>query len=386
MNPNSGAPAADYYASVPIFDGFDRIIDQQIYQPLPKDWVLGLADIVSSTEAIAAGGYKSVNMAGASVITAVANALGTRDFPFVFGGDGASFAVSPERADLARAALAASIVFVQEELGLALRAAMVPVAAVRQQGLDVRVARFAPSSNVTYAMFSGGGLAWAEAEMKNGAHAIDAAPPGTRPDLTGLSCRFETIASTRGVILSLLVMPAAPGGSRDYWALLARLLALTANRAEAERPVTQSVLRIKWPPSGLTLEALTRHRPGRWLWLDRLLVGAGTLIPYLIFRFKVRLGRFSPDAYLAEVADNSDFRKFDDGLRMTLDCTEAMTDRIEALLGDAARRGIARVGLHRQDEALVTCFTPSVFGEHFHFVDGAAGGYAEAAQNLDRPQ
>jgi len=103
-----------------------------------------------------------------------------------------------------------------------------------------------------------------------------------------------------------------------------------------------------------------------------------------IFRFGIPIGRFRPGTYLAEVIENSDFRKYDDGLRMTLDCTETLADRIEALLADAARRGVARFGLHRQSEALVTCFTPTVFGEHFHFIDGAAGGYATAAQNLNR--
>ena len=38
-------------------------------------------------------------MAGASVIAAVTNALEGREFPFVFGGDGASFAVSPDDLD-----------------------------------------------------------------------------------------------------------------------------------------------------------------------------------------------------------------------------------------------------------------------------------------------
>lgn len=33
------------------------------------------------------------------------------------------------------------------------------------------------------------------------------APPGSRPDLSGLSCHFEEIPETRGLILSLLVMP-----------------------------------------------------------------------------------------------------------------------------------------------------------------------------------
>ena len=66
------------------------------YRPLPEGWALAVADVVSSTEAIAAGKYKSVNMAGASVITAVLNVLEGSDYPFVFGGDGAVIAVPPD--------------------------------------------------------------------------------------------------------------------------------------------------------------------------------------------------------------------------------------------------------------------------------------------------
>ena len=84
-----------FYDGVPVFDRFADIADPSRYQPLPDDWVLGLADVVQSTQAIADNRYKAVNMAGAAVIAAVANALGNRDFPFVFGGDGASFAVPP---------------------------------------------------------------------------------------------------------------------------------------------------------------------------------------------------------------------------------------------------------------------------------------------------
>ena len=36
---------------------------------------------------------------------------------------------------------------------------------------------------------------------------VPAAAPGTQPDLSGLSCRFEEIPSTRGLILSVLVVP-----------------------------------------------------------------------------------------------------------------------------------------------------------------------------------
>src|SRR5204863_8872311 len=127
--------------------------------------------------------YKAVNMAGSAVIAAVKNALDGRQFPYVFGGDGASFAVSPRDLPPAREALAATAAWVQAELGLTMRVALAPMTAVRAQGRDVRVARFAPSPNVSYAMFSGGGLGWADAAMKRGEFAVAPAPPDARPDL-----------------------------------------------------------------------------------------------------------------------------------------------------------------------------------------------------------
>src|SRR3569833_1850559 len=173
------ALSSDVYAAIPVFRGFHRLMEPSLYWPLPDDWTVGVADIVESTKAIAELRYKAVNMAGAAVSAAVTNALGGKEFPFVFGGDGASFAVGAGDLAAARAALAATSTWVAEDLGLAMRVVLVSRAAIRAQGLDVRVARYGPSANLSYAMFSGGGLGWAEAAMKRGEFAVAPAPPGT---------------------------------------------------------------------------------------------------------------------------------------------------------------------------------------------------------------
>ena len=85
------------------------------------------------------------------------------------------------------------------------------------------------------------------------------------------------------------------------------------------------------------------------------------------------------------IVDNSDFRKFDDGLRMILDCDEQLERKLLKLLQRASAKGILKFGLHRQDAAMMTCFTPSASrAEHVHFIDGARGGYASAATALKR--
>lgn len=53
---------------------FAELLDTDIYQSLPDDWLVGITDVVDSTLAIASGRYKDVNYAGASAIAALGNA------------------------------------------------------------------------------------------------------------------------------------------------------------------------------------------------------------------------------------------------------------------------------------------------------------------------
>ena len=138
---------------------------------------------------------------------------------------------------------------------------------------------------------------------------------------------------------------------------------------------------LHWPPQGVEYEArAVRYGP---LPMRRARVLAFTLWSYVVMRFGIRVGKFVPQDYLRQVVENSDFRKYDDGLRMTLDCTEDLAQSLADRLAQAASGGIARYGLHRQDAAMMTCFTLSASQpDHFHFVDGARGGYASAATAL----
>lgn len=91
-----------FLQSLPVFTEFADVADVTRYRPMPEGWALAVADVVSSGVAIAEGKYKLVNMGGAAVITAVLNAIGQRDYPFVFGGDGSAIAVPPDHLDAAR--------------------------------------------------------------------------------------------------------------------------------------------------------------------------------------------------------------------------------------------------------------------------------------------
>lgn len=377
-----GSDGSDFYTKIPVFRDFTRLMDPALYVPLPDDWIIGVADIVDSTKAIAEKRYKTVNMAGAAVIAAITNALEGREFPFVFGGDGASFAVSPDDLDRARDALAATATWVKADLDLSMRVALVPLATIRAQGLDVRVARFAPSKNVSYAMFAGGGLGWAEAAMKRGDYAVTPAPAGSYPDLSGLSCRFEEMPSAQGLILSVLIVPRSSDDPSAFRRVIEDVIALVERSPDAARPVPAGGPHISWPPQGMELE-VRAGRGARSRARFRLWVMIRTLFAYALMRFGISCAGFVPQTYLKELVENSDFRKFDDGLRMILDCTPELERELARRLAKAASDGVVRYGLHRQDAAMMTCFTPSALrSDHVHFIDGARGGYASAATAL----
>ncbi len=379
-----GATAARY-ATIPVVAEFELAVDPACYTALPDDWVLGVADVVTSTEALEAGRYKAVNTAGAAVISAVSNALGTLDFPFVFTGDGASFAVGPEDAEVASEALAATIAWVGTELGLGLRGAVVPVRAIRAAGVDLKVVRYAASDHVDYAMFTGGGRDWAEREMKAGRLILPAAPAGARPDLSGLSCRFKNIPAAQGSILSVIVKPIRGASERAFAEAVADVLAMARQQPRAGHPLPAAGPELHWPPQGFDLEARLQRRAGKSLLLSRLMVAALTFWADLVLWNGIKIRGFSSETYRRQLVENSDIKKFDDGLMMTIDCAPETVDAIARRLDEAERAGSVVYGLHRQSTALVTCMVPSAMrSDHIHFVDGAAGGYAMAARDLKR--
>ncbi|MEH3146714.1 MAG: DUF3095 domain-containing protein [Methylobacterium frigidaeris] len=377
----TGEPAFRYADLVPVTD-FQRVLDDAIYQPVPDSWSVAITDVVDSGAAISAGRYREVNFVGAATIAALRNALGGRELPFAFGGDGAAALVAAEDAAAARDALAATASWAGDATGLRLRAALIPVEAVRAAGRDLRVARYAPSPDVAYAMFTGGGLAFAERALKADRWAVPAAPAGAQPDLTGLSCRFAPSRARRGVVLSIVAIGRDGADPTALRAAIADILRLVAALPAMGHPLPEEGPVLGWPPAGLETElrAGPGSRPRR---LRRLAVLGRVVLIHLIFRLGLRVGGFVPARYLREMSANADFRKYDDGLRMTIDCDPEAALRIEERLTRAERDGLLDFGLHRQDSALVTCITPAPSArDHVHFIDGEGGGYARAARSL----
>ncbi len=345
-----------------------------------------VADIESSTEAIAAGHYKRVNMIGAGVIVAVLNACPEIALPYVFGGDGATLLIPPRLKPVVVDALRRTRHFADSAFGLRLRIGIVPLSELKRRGAEVRIAKYQLSPGNDLAMFAGHGVALAERLVKDPAddsYRLPASEEDDPPDLEGLSCRWEPLTSARGTMLTVLVNGSAGGSAENalYSEVVAKIESILASDANPS-PATERSLRQKWPPSGARLEALaTGGKRGFWRALRRVYVE--TFI-YLVFqKFNLSAGGFNARRYTEELRSNTDFRKFDDMLRMVLDCSEEEAARIEDYLAGQRAQGRLAYGLHRSEQALMTCVVFSLAeSRHVHFIDGADGGYALAALQL----
>jgi Protein of unknown function (DUF3095) len=127
----------DFYANLVPLHLFNEITDFERYRSVPSHWIIGIADVVQSTEAVEEGRYKAVNTAGAVVLAAVTNALPDLCFPYIFGGDRATVAVPGLYTSILRETLAQTAAWSEDTLGLKLRVAIIPMKAIRDAYLDV---------------------------------------------------------------------------------------------------------------------------------------------------------------------------------------------------------------------------------------------------------
>jgi len=269
-----------------------------------------------------------------------------------------------------------------EEFDMQLRVGMVMVSKIRSEGFEVKVARFQASKNVEYAMFSGGGVNWAETQMKAGKHSIPEADDGSMPDLTGLSCRWSHIPSKNGVILSIIVMPCVDVSWPEFAKFISRVLDRISLLEANGHPSPKEGPGVSWPPIGATLEAHAQHGHGSFGKARRKVLFE-SFVAWALIKTGLKVGGFDARRYRRIVGENADFRKFEDGLKMTLDCDSTTEADLRSLLEEGAKDGLIRFGWHTQSEAMLTCIVPSVMEDnHVHFVDGASGGYTAASQSL----
>jgi len=384
-------PVSDetFYRDLPAFDTFANVCDGGHYHDVPDDWDLVITDVEGSTKYIEAGRYKEVNAAGVASIVVVRNCMKDVDIPFVFGGDGATLMTPASRREALLAALRGLRVRCRDAYDLSMRVGVVPISQLKEAGHDVAIARFAASPDVSFAMLRGEGIDAAENWVKDPARTAEfhVSEEGESFDIfDGFECRWKPIPSQHGLVASIIVKALnATADERNavYTRVLSEIGGIAALPDEG-RPIALKTLKMLPGKTNFDSEAILKTGSAD----SEQAVAVKTKIRKhlrngkILFATGITAGGFNPKQYKSEMVANTDFRKFDNVLRMHLDLRRGQLDRLKQVLQQAEDVGQLVYGIHTATETLMTCVVDSYQGSHAHFVDGAAGGYALAAKRI----
>ena len=380
----------NFYSELPLLNNFRDITDLGNFVDVPDDWYIIVTDIRGSTKAIEAGKYKEVNLLGACSIVAVLNIAGKIEIPFVFGGDGATLLVGRSLLPAAKIALLATQQLAKAEFDLDLRVGAVPIKVVVAANYPVKIAKFKVSENYSQAVFLGGGLTRATELIKDPAagniYSIknNGVPPTA--DFSGLECRWQDIPSKYGEIVTLLVMVREDLGQQNhqFYRNILEKIEYIYGKEDSLNPIDSQNLKLTLNSAKLIKETLVRA--SNCSWLDRQMylskIQLETALGSLLMNLKVKTEELDWGVYKDIAIAATDYRKFDDMLRMVISGNGWQRSKLTEYLEQNYREGKLVYGLHVTNRALMTCLVFERSGQQVHFIDGADGGYALAAKDM----
>mmetsp|Transcript_8618 Transcript_8618/g.15633 ORF Transcript_8618/g.15633 Transcript_8618/m.15633 type:complete len:470 (-) Transcript_8618:2323-3732(-) len=369
----------NFYTQMPSFKHFKDIMNDDLFKEAPADWHVIITDIVGSTQAIQAGAYADVNTIGAASISTVLHELGEEDFPFAFGGDGASLLIPQHCIGHVLEVLMRLQKLAKDNFDLELRVGHIPVKTLVDDGFKIEVAKHELCAGRCIAVFRGGGLSEAEARIKTNIEKYCVKGPDELGsiDLKNLKCRWNHIPSKRGKIMSLIVKAS---DTSVYSEVLEQLDRIYHGKLDEANPVNSELLTHKSLDQIYQDEARfhSTKTPSFYIRASEIFASVS------IFNYKVDPIYFDAKHYANSQRSHADFQKFDDMLRMVIDCSDDQAGSIVALLKTEYDKGRLTYGTHISKRAIMTCYVEdeSKDGGHIHFIDGDNGGYSVAAKQM----
>ena len=382
----------NFYEQLVGFSDFSQFTQLQWYSPLPSEWFVVITDIQSSTKAIQEGLYKEVNSLGAASIVAVLNAVAPLKVPYVFGGDGTTVCIPPSRKKAVESALVATKQIAKQNFGLHLRIGMVPMSVIQQDEYQILVGKYQPSSHFRQAMFQGDGLGHAESLVKDPRHdnpfILSESEIEANGNFEGFECRWNEIASPHEETVAILVKALEHKVSSKetiYNEVSQTILDIYGHEGD-HHPIQPEQLSLTSSLGKLSIEVRIRTAfQGfwkRWRYALRLRL-LGYIGRFLIFK-NVKTKNVDWGQYKQKLIANTDYRKFDEMLRMILSGTSEHRNRLIVYLEQLHEERKIVFGIHASPSSLMTCLIFNYDTDHIHFLDGSNGGYAMAAKEMKR--
>lgn len=372
----------NFYKNLKEIDDFSKIMENNNYSKIPNDWYVLVSDIKESTKAIEQGMYKQVNFVSALTIIGVLNIDRQEDFPYIFGGDGASLIIPPNLLEKSKKVLFEASKKAKDVFDLELRVGVISIKEIEKRGSFIEVSKLKVSKDYTQAIIRGNGLELAEELLKKEYETFKISKNldiDYIADFEGLECRWEDIKTPKDETISILIKSINQENENLVYENILKNIENIVGSYSQRNPVKISNLpKLSFNPKVLMTEAsiFTSNPFFKIFTIFKLMFE--NFIGLILMKYSIGLW----GGYKDRILRTTDTEKFDDMLRMVISTDKKQTKKLEEYLENEYKKRNLVYGIHKSDSALMTCLILERHGKHIHFVDSSKGGYALASKEL----
>jgi hypothetical protein len=371
----------DFYKNLKEINDFSKIMENKNYSKVPNEWFVIVSDIKSSTKAIEEGKYKQVNFIAALTIIGILNINRELDFPYIFGGDGASLIIPPILLENSKKVLIEASKKAKETFGLELRIGVVSLKELEKRGSFIEITKFQVSKDYTQAIVRGNGLELAEELLKKEYETFKIEDNFTNnyaANFDGLECRWEDIKTPKDETISILIKSLNSNSNEIYQNSLKKIEQIAGSFDERNPLKYTNQLNLSFNPRVLNTEAsiFAKNKFSKFFVILRLMFE--NFLGLILMKYSIGLW----GNYKNRIIRTTDTEKFDDMLRMVITTTKKESLELENYLQKEYENKNLVYGIHKSNSALMTCLIFQRHGKHIHFVDSSNGGYALASKEL----
>lgn len=367
-----------FYSNLPIHKMplHQLLIKNQLFEKVVASWCVIITDIKHSTVAVNSGQHENVNLIATGSIVAVLNIAFKANIsvPFFFGGDGATFIVPPSIVDDVMKSLLKYRDNTLQNFNLDLRTGIMPVEEIYKQGYRLNICRFSSAETFSIPIVLGDGLAYAEQIIKGENYLLDRHDTASDEiDLSGMQCRWDKIEPPENSdeVVTLIVIASEIEQQAIAFSKVIHHLDKIYGTPEKRQPISVSKLIFKTSFNSLGKEM--KHRIGKIKLFE--LIKSWLINIYGYIYFRTERGK----KYLKQLVEMSDTLVIDGRINTVITGTAQQRLILQKELNQLEKNNEILYALYVSGESIMSCYVRDLEDDHIHFVDGADGGYTQAA-------
>ena len=361
-----------------------QVFNQQYFSDVPGNWFIIIADVKNSTEAVNAGKHNDVNLVAAGSLIAALNIAKKykAEIPFFFGGDGGTILVPEELLKDVLNALAAHNANIKNNFDMEMHVGYMSIEEILHTGHFIKIAKVQIDVSFQKAVIIGGGLHYAEQQIKNSLQEDSNKEDDIELDLTGLECRWDKIKppSEENEVVCYLVEATEPENQLKVYGEVMQQIENIYGDIKQRNPLSIDRLKLLISVDKIRKEMLVKY--GKWKLRYFIDSFAETLLGRYYFRYNWQMKDIKGQEYIAQIISQADTLTIDGRINTIITGKRDKRLRLITYLSDQEKAGKLIYGHHISKESIMTCYIENRNTKHIHFVDGSDGGYTEAAKEF----